>query len=100
VQAAVRVADEATEQVVAAREQVAARRAYADERLRQLRDRVRRYRALHDGPLRILTAVARPGPASHPDPRVRQQCAISVNLDVLQYTLSGFVPALERSPSG
>lgn len=72
--------DAATAQMIAARELLATRRAHADERLRQGRDRVRRYRALHDGPLRILTAVAGPGPASHPDPRVRRQCAISVNV--------------------
>lgn len=37
-------------------------------------------RPLHDGPLRILRAVAGPGPAAYPDPEVRRQCAISVNV--------------------
>ena len=77
---AVDVVEAATAQVIAAREALAAERAHADERLRQDRDRVRRYRALHDGPLRILTAVAGAGPAAHPDPRIRRQCAVSANL--------------------
>ena len=78
--AAASLAESATAQMVAARELLATQRAHADERLRQGRDRVRRYRALHDGPLRILTAVAGAGPAGHPDPWVRQQCAVSVNV--------------------
>jgi signal transduction histidine kinase len=72
--------DVATEQVIAARERLAARRSQAEERVRQFREQVRRHRALHDGPLRLLTAVAGPGPAGHPDPRVRQQAAISANV--------------------
>jgi signal transduction histidine kinase len=72
--------DAATEQVVLARERLAARRTQAEERMRHFHERVRRYRALHDGPLRLLTAIAGPGPAGHPDPAVRRQCAISVNV--------------------
>jgi signal transduction histidine kinase len=79
-QDAARLVDAATAQAIVARETLAAERAQAEERLRQGRDRTRRYRALHDGPLRILTAVAGPGPAGHPDPRIRRQCAISANL--------------------
>jgi signal transduction histidine kinase len=70
----------ATAEVVAARERVAARRVYTEQRMRHFREQIRRYRALHDGPLRILTAIAGPGPAGHPDPEVRRQCAVSVNL--------------------
>jgi signal transduction histidine kinase len=72
--------DTATERVVAARERVAAHRAHNEERRRHFREQVRRYRALHDGPLRILTAIAGPGPAGHPDPQVRRQCAVCVNV--------------------
>lgn len=72
----------ATQQVIAARERLAAQRAYTEERTRHFREQIRRYRALHDGPLRILTAIAGPGPAAHPDPVVRRQCA--VNVDVLR----------------
>jgi len=78
-QVAVQV-DVATARVIADRERVAAARAHTEERARQFREQVRRYRALHDGPLRILTAVAGPGPAGHPDPEVRRQCAVSVNV--------------------
>ncbi len=72
--------DVANAQVIAARERVAAQRAHTEERTRHFHEEVRRYRALHDGPLRILTAIAGPGPAGHPDPAVRRQCAVSVNL--------------------
>jgi signal transduction histidine kinase len=72
--------DTATQDVVAARERVAARRAHAELRLRHFHEQVRRYRALHDGPLRILTAIAGPGPAGHPDPTIRRQCSVSVNI--------------------
>jgi signal transduction histidine kinase len=72
--------DTATAQVVAARERLAARRAYDDERRRGFAEQIRRYRALHDGPLRVLTALAGRGPAAHPDPEVRRQCAVSVNV--------------------
>lgn len=75
-----RLVETVTEQVVTEREAVAARRAYAEERLRHFREHIRRCRALHDGPLRILRAIAGPGPAAHPDPEVRRQCAISVNV--------------------
>ena len=72
--------DIATQQVIAARERLAAQRAHTEERLRQFREQIRRHRALHDGPLRILTAIAGPGPAAHPDPAVRRQCAASVDV--------------------
>ncbi|MEV4313033.1 ATP-binding protein [Actinocrispum sp. NPDC049592] len=75
-----RQVDVANAQVIAARERVAAQRAHTEERTRHFHEEVRRYRALHDGPLRILTAIAGPGPAGHPDPAVRRQCAVSVNL--------------------
>jgi signal transduction histidine kinase len=83
---AARQVDIATTQVITARERLAAQRAHTEERARHFREQVRRYRALHDGPLRILTVIAGPGPAAHPDPLVRQQCAISVN------TLRGAAP--------
>ena len=72
----------ATQQVISARERLATQRAHTEERTRHFREQIRRYRALHDGPLRILTAIAGPGPAAHPDPVVRRQCA--VNVDVLR----------------
>lgn len=72
--------DIATTQVIAARERLAAQRAHTEERARHFREQVRRYRALHDGPLRILTTIAGPGPAAHPDPVVRRHCAVSVNI--------------------
>ena len=68
--------DVATEQVIAARERLAARRS----RIRHFHEQLRRHRALHDGPLRLLTAIAGQGPAGHPDPRVRRQAAISANV--------------------
>lgn len=71
---------EATQQVITARERLAAQRAHTEERTRQFRDQISRYRALHDGPLRILTAIAGPGPAAHPDPVVRRRCAVSVDV--------------------
>jgi anti-sigma regulatory factor (Ser/Thr protein kinase) len=74
------VVDTATRDVVAARERVAVRRAHAEMRLRHFHEQVRRYRAVHDGPLRILTAIAGPGPAGHPDPAIRRQCSVSVNI--------------------
>ncbi|WP_439660221.1 sensor histidine kinase [Lentzea sp. HUAS TT2] len=72
--------DVATAHVVTARERLAAQRAHNEERARHFREEVRRYRALHDGPLRILTGIAGPGPAAHPDPLVRRQCAVSVDI--------------------
>jgi len=72
--------DRATAQVIAARERLAARRSQADERVRHFHEQVRRHRALHDGPLRLLTAIAGPGPAGHLDPEVRRQAAISANV--------------------
>jgi len=70
----------ATQQVISARERLATQRAHTEERTRHFREQIRRYRALHDGPLRILTAIAGPGPAAHPDPVVRNQCAASVDV--------------------
>jgi signal transduction histidine kinase len=70
----------ATHQVITARERLAAQRAHTEERTRHFREQIGRYRALHDGPLRILTAIAGPGPATHPDPMVRRQCAASVDI--------------------
>jgi signal transduction histidine kinase len=72
--------DVATAEVITARERLAAQRAYTEERTRHFREQIRRYRALHDGPLRILTAIAGPGPTTHPDPMVRRQCAVSVDI--------------------
>ncbi|MFG1923065.1 sensor histidine kinase [Cryptosporangium sp. NPDC048952] len=72
--------DVATEQVITARERVAARRSQDEERMRHFHEQVRRHRALHDGPLRLLTAIAGQGPAAHPDTRVRRQAAISANV--------------------
>jgi hypothetical protein len=72
--------DIATAEVITARERLAAQRAHTEERTRHFRDQIRRYRALHDGPLRILTAIAGPGPTTHPDPMVRRQCAVSVDI--------------------
>jgi signal transduction histidine kinase len=77
---AVHHVDIATTQVITARERLAAQRAHTEERTRHFREQVRRYRALHDGPLRILTMIAGPGPAAHPDPMVRRQCAVSVTI--------------------
>lgn len=79
-QAVAEAVDAATEQVIAARERLAARRSQAEERIRHFHEQFRRRRALHDGPLRLLTAIAGQGPAGHPDPRVRRQAAISANV--------------------
>lgn len=70
----------ATDRVIAARERVAARRSQDEERMRHFQEQLLRHRALHDGPLRLLTAIAGQGPAGHPDPRVRNQAAISANV--------------------
>jgi len=70
----------ATQQVIIARERLAAQRAHTEERTKHFREQVRRYRAVHDGPLRTLTAIAGPGPAAHPDPEVRRQCGVSVDI--------------------
>lgn len=72
--------DVATEQVILGRERLAARRTQAEERMRHFQERLLRYRALHDGPLRLLTAIAGPGPAGHPDSAIRRQAAISANV--------------------
>jgi signal transduction histidine kinase len=70
----------ATQQVITARERLVSQRVHTEERTRQFREQIRRYRALHDGPLRVLTAIAGPGPAAHPDPVVRRRCAASVDI--------------------
>ncbi|WP_344669078.1 hypothetical protein [Catenulispora yoronensis] len=70
----------ANRQLMAQREQLAADRADEQARRRHFREQVRRHRALHDGPLRILTAIAGPGPLGHHDERARRQCAIAANV--------------------
>ena len=74
-----RHADEATRQVAELHAQAAEARARSQERVRYLREQIRRYRALHDGPLSILTAIASGG-LDHRDDEVRRQCAVSANL--------------------
>jgi signal transduction histidine kinase len=71
--------DEATRQVAELHAQAAEARARGQERLRYLREQIRRYRALHDGPLSILTAIASGG-LDHHDDEVRRQCAVNANL--------------------
>jgi signal transduction histidine kinase len=71
--------DEATRQVSVLHAQAAEARARGQERLRYLREQIRRYRALHDGPLSILTAIASGG-LDHHDDEVRRQCAVNANL--------------------
>lgn len=74
-----RQADEATREVAELHAQAAEARARSQERVRYLREQIRRYRALHDGPLSILTAIASGGLDQHDD-EVRRQCAVSANL--------------------
>jgi signal transduction histidine kinase len=81
----------ANQQLMAQREQLAAERADTEARRRHFGEQLRRHRALHDGPLRILTAIAGPGPLGHPDERVRRQCAIAANV------LRGTTPDHPRS---
>jgi signal transduction histidine kinase len=66
---------------VAAQEAAASQAALArlDERMRHYHERLRHYRALHDGPLTILTAIATGG-LEHNADDVRRQCAINANL--------------------
>jgi signal transduction histidine kinase len=66
---------------VAAQEAAASQAALArlDERMRHDHERLRHYRALHDGPLTILTAIATGG-LEHNADDVRRQCAINANL--------------------
>ncbi|HEX4723809.1 MAG TPA: ATP-binding protein [Pseudonocardiaceae bacterium] len=71
--------DDATRQVADLHAQVAEARTRSQERLRYLKEQIRRYRALHDGPLSILTAIASGG-LDHHDDEVRRQCAINANL--------------------
>jgi signal transduction histidine kinase len=72
-------ADQANREVVELQAQAAEARARSQERVRYLREQIRRYRALHDGPLSILTAIASGG-LDHHDDEVRRQCAVSANL--------------------
>jgi signal transduction histidine kinase len=72
--------DTAHHQFLAERETLAAERTEAEQRQRHFREQVRRHRALHDGPLRVLTAIAGPGPLMHPDSQARRQAAIAVNV--------------------
>ncbi len=69
----------ANREVVELQEQAAEARVRSQERVRYLREQIRRYRALHDGPLSILTAIATGG-LDHHDEEVRRQCAVSANL--------------------
>ncbi|HEX4705307.1 MAG TPA: ATP-binding protein [Pseudonocardiaceae bacterium] len=71
--------DDATRQVAELHAEAAAARARNQERLRYFREQIKRYRALHDGPLSILTAIATGG-LDHHDDEVRRQCAVSANL--------------------
>jgi signal transduction histidine kinase len=72
-------ADKANREVAELQAQAAEARARSQERVRYLREQIRRYRALHDGPLSILTAIASGG-LDHHDEEVRRQCAVSANL--------------------
>jgi signal transduction histidine kinase len=72
-------ADEATREVAELHAQAAEARARSQERVRYLREQIRRYRALHDGPLSVLTAIASGG-LDLDDEEVRRQCAVSANL--------------------
>jgi signal transduction histidine kinase len=78
--ATVRAVEAANRQLLAQREQLAADRAATEARRRHFLDQLRRHRALHDGPLRLLTAITGPGPLAHPDERVRRQCVIAANV--------------------
>ena len=71
--------EEATREVAELHAQAAETRARDEERVRYLREQIRRYRALHDGPLSILTAIASGG-LDHHDDEVRRQCAVNANL--------------------
>jgi signal transduction histidine kinase len=72
-------AEAANREVAELQAQAAEARARSQERVRYLREQIRRYRALHDGPLSILTAIASGG-LDHHDEEVRRQCAVSANL--------------------
>lgn len=72
-------ADKAGREVAELHAQAAEARARSQERVRYLREQIRRYRALHDGPLSVLTAIASGGLDFHDD-EVRRQCAVSANL--------------------
>lgn len=71
--------EEATQQVAELHAQAAEARTRNEERMRYLKEQIRRYRALHDGPLSILTAIASGG-LDHHDDEVRRQCAVNANL--------------------
>jgi signal transduction histidine kinase len=72
-------ADDANRQVAALHAQAAEAKARSQERLRYLREQIKRHRALHDGPLSLLTAISSGG-LDHQDEEVRRQCAVSANL--------------------
>lgn len=72
-------AAEATREVSQLHAQAAEARVRSQERVRYLREQIRRYRALHDGPLSVLTAIASGG-LDHHDDEVRRQAAVSANL--------------------
>ncbi|HEY0803463.1 MAG TPA: ATP-binding protein [Pseudonocardiaceae bacterium] len=71
--------EDAAREVAELQTQAAEARARSQERMRYLREQIGRYRALHDGPLSILTAIATGG-LDHHDDEVRRQCAVNANL--------------------
>jgi hypothetical protein len=71
--------EDATRQVAELHAQAVESRTRSEERMRYLKEQIRRYRALHDGPLSILTAIASGG-LDHHDDEVRRQCAVNANL--------------------
>jgi signal transduction histidine kinase len=71
--------EDAAQEVAELHAQAAEARARSQERMRYLREQIHRYRALHDGPLSILTAIAAGG-LDHHDDEVRRQCAVNANL--------------------
>ena len=71
--------DVVANEAAASQAAVASERARLDERMRLYHERLRHYRALHDGPLSILTAIATGG-LEHNADDVRRQCAINANL--------------------
>jgi signal transduction histidine kinase len=76
----VQAVDVANRQLLRQRERLAADHADTEARRRHFLEQLRRHRALHDGPLRLLTAIAGPGPLAHPDEHTRRQCVIATNV--------------------
>lgn len=72
-------ADQASREVAELHAEAAAAQILSQERVRYLREQIRRYRALHDGPLSVLTAIASGGLDLNDD-EVRRQAAVSANL--------------------